>query len=112
MEKSLVKTDQISAKAAAVTATKTAIPARRAVSASRSGEIGAGCPVAISRRATVPASRLYAARARAITRAKLPNDAIGTPQSIQGRFSHIAVSLRGRLANHFCLHHKLPGCDL
>ena len=39
MEKSLVKTDQMSAKAAPVTATNPAIPARRAVSASRSGEM-------------------------------------------------------------------------
>ena len=50
MEKSLVKTDQMSAKAAPVMARKPAIPARRAVSASRSGEMRAGWPVAISRK--------------------------------------------------------------
>src|SRR5208283_4652237 len=79
MEKSLVKTDQIKAKAAPVTATKPAIPARRAVSASRSGEIRACCPVARSRNASAPARRLYAARAKAIRRQKLPNVAIKTP---------------------------------
>jgi hypothetical protein len=57
-EKSFVKTDQTSAKTAAVTATKLAIPARRAVSASRSGETAVGCFVAIRRNARLPASRL------------------------------------------------------
>jgi hypothetical protein len=41
MEKSLVKADQMSANAAAETARKPAMPARRAVSARRSGEIAA-----------------------------------------------------------------------
>jgi len=65
---------------ASVALAATAIPARRAVSASRSGEIAAGCPVAISRSATAPASRFHAASANAMISAKLPKVAMKTPE--------------------------------
>src|ERR1035437_7650920 len=111
MEKSFAKTDQIRAKAAAVTATKPAIPARRAVSAKRSGEKFPGIPllrpgnkfgacgpaVASIRKASAPASRLYAASANAMRRERLPKAAMGTPT----RFSH--ASAGGE---------KLPGKDV
>lgn len=86
MEKSLVKTDQINALAAAVTAIKPAIPARLAVSARRSGDKETRRPVASNRRATEPASKLYAANARAIKRERLPKVAILTPiKNLPGR---------------------------
>src|ERR1017187_7265851 len=99
MEKSLAKTDQISAKAAAVIATNPATPARRAVSAKRSGEkfperpplsprsqFGPGRPaVASIRKASAPASRLYAASASAIRRERLPKAAIGDSNTILAR---------------------------
>jgi hypothetical protein len=58
MEKSLVKTDQMSAKAAAVTARKPAMPARRAVSASRSGRNARRLPGGDQPQGEAPASRL------------------------------------------------------
>src|SRR5271155_1542960 len=75
-EKSLVNAAQTNAKAAQVTAKKLPIPARRAVSASRSGETRPRAPVASCRSAMPPAMRLYPLRASASRRAKLPNAGI------------------------------------
>src|ERR1700731_3644654 len=68
-EKSLFTAAQTNANAAALTAAQVAIPARRAVSASRS----LGIPTACQRSAIIPANRQYALRTRAKIRAKLPN---------------------------------------
>src|SRR6266567_5877984 len=108
MEKSLAKTDQTSAKAAAVIATKPAMPARRAVSARRSGEMRADCPVDSRRRAKAPAKRLYAASARAMRRAKLPKVAMRTPV----RFSHAGRQAFGPSSKHILNHLRLGECDL
>ena len=109
MEKSFAKTDQTRANAAPVTAINPAIPARRAVSASRSGEIRAGCPVAISRNEIAPANRLYAASVSAIRSAKLPKAAISSPS----RFSHAGWQPVPRPpASSFFLKHRPTACDL
>src|SRR5579863_36218 len=108
MEKSLAKTDQIRANAAAVTAINTAIPARRAVSASRSGAIGAGWPVANSLNATMPAKRLYAASAKAMRRERLPNVAIRAPSLILALRTNALGESNELILNHF----RLVKCDL
>jgi hypothetical protein len=84
-EKSLLNAAHTSAKAAAVVATKLPIPARRAVSANRSGETRLRLPVASCLRATAPATSVYPLRARAKRRAKLPKVGMADPSIVADR---------------------------
>ncbi len=75
MEKSLAKTDQTSAKAAAVMATKPAIPARRAVSGQPLGRNAAvGCSVAISRNANATSQQIVGGQRQSDEKSKTAKD--------------------------------------